>query len=131
MQTAQHEVIALARQVRRRKRDDMVPRCRDDTTIEIGGGCKPIHVTIRMGAKLRRRGQTPTEEFQAQVRQPGATVWRRKQHDTTELSRASQSECAAHNDGPHAMAAEMKPRDASIVVKFLYFGCEPRGVGLN
>jgi hypothetical protein len=40
VQTAKDKVIALTGQVCRRKRDDVVPRCRDDAAIEISRGCK-------------------------------------------------------------------------------------------
>ena len=104
-------MIALARQVRRGERNDVVPGRCDDAAIERRRR-KPIHVAVGMRAELRRRNETPTQEPQRQVRQSGATIRRRQQHDATELSRPSHRERASHDDGSHAVTDEMEPLDA-------------------
>ena len=131
VQAAKDQVIALARQVRRRQLDGVVPRGGDDAAIEIRRRREPVHVAVGMRAKLRRCDESPTQEPQRKVRQPGATIRRRQQHDATELSRPSGRERAPHDDSPHAVADEMESLDTAVVVKLLCFGGEPRRMRLD
>jgi hypothetical protein len=84
-----------------------------------------------MRAKLRRPYQTPAEEPQREVRQPSTAIRRCEQHDATELSRPSHRERAAHDDGAHAVADEMEPRDTGVLVELPCFGREPRRMRLD
>lgn len=72
-----------------------------------------------MRGKLRRHDETPAKEPQRQVRQPGTAIRRREQHDATQFSRPRPRERAPHDDSAHAVADEMEPLDAGVLVQLL------------
>ena len=84
-----------------------------------------------MRAKLGCRDQTPAEEPQRKVCQLAAAIRRRKQYDTTELSRPSHRKRPPHDDGSHAVADEMEPLDGGVLVEPLCLGCKPRRMRLD
>src|SRR5262249_3042112 len=122
MQAVQDDVIALARQGRRCERDGVIPRRRDHAEIEIRRRREPVHVTVSVRAELHCGEETLAEQAQRQLGELRPAIGRREQHDAAELSRPPHRERAPHDDGPHAVADEMKPLDARILVEFLGLG---------